>query len=98
MSRLVSDSDTNRDINNLQLHLIYHPRGRSISGYLYYRNTLDVFERSTQEFADRIQHRVGLHPMWRILPQTVVYLDVSQGVFGGLGSSMKVDSYPFRAI
>ncbi len=93
-----TDADTNRNINVLGLNLIYHPRGRSVSGYLYYNNTIDVFERSELEFADRIQHRVGIHPMWRLLPQTVVYADISQGVYGGLGdASMKVDSYPFVA-
>lgn len=93
-----TDADTNRDINNLGLNLIYHPRGRSISGYLYYNNTIDIFEQSSQQFANRMQHKFGLHPMWRILPQTVIYLDVSQGVYGGLGAdSMKVSSYPFTA-
>lgn len=93
-----TDADTNRDINTLALNLIYHPRGRSLSGYLYYNNTIDIFERSTQEFADRLQHRFGIHPMWRVLPQTVVFADISQGIYGGLGDeSMKVDSYPFVA-
>lgn len=93
-----TDSDTNRDINTLGLNLIYHPRGRSLSGYLYYHNTIDIFERSTQEFADRLQHRFGIHPMWRVLPQTVVFADISQGIYGGLGDSMKVSSYPFVAL
>lgn len=92
-----TDADTNRDINNLALNLIYHPSSRSIGGYLYYTNTIDVFERSGQDFADRIQHRFGLHPMWRLLPQTVVFSDVSLGVYGGLGSSTKASSYPLVA-
>jgi hypothetical protein len=93
-----TDADTNRDINALGLNLIYHPPGRALAGYLYYRNTIDVFENDNIEFADRIQHRFGLHPMWRVLPQSVVYADASLGVFTGLGSdSTKVTSYPLIA-
>lgn len=93
-----TDADTNRDINSLRLNVIFHPQGRSLSGYFYYDNTLDVFERDSQEFADRMQHRFGIHPTWQWLPRTAVYLDVSQGIFTGLGgSSMKVTSYPLVA-
>ncbi|MBL9012610.1 MAG: hypothetical protein JNL83_00445 [Myxococcales bacterium] len=92
-----TDADTNRDINTLALNLIYHPTTRSIGGYLYYNNTLDIFERSDLEFADRLQHRFGIHPQWRLLPQTVVFADVSLGAYGGLGDSMKVSSYPLVA-
>jgi hypothetical protein len=93
-----TDADTNRDINTLALNLIYHPRGRSLSGYLYYNNTIDIFENDNIEFADRIQHRFGVHPAWRFLPMTVAYADISMGVFSGLGSSStKVDSYPLIA-
>lgn len=93
-----TDADTNRDINVLGLNLIYHPAGRSLAGYLYYRNTIDVFENNNIDFADRMQHRFGLHPTWRVLPQSVVYADVSLGVFTGLGSSStKVTSYPLIA-
>jgi hypothetical protein len=92
-----TDADTNRDINTLALNLIYHPTTRSIGGYLYYNNTLDVFERGEQAFADRLQHRFGIHPSWRLLPQSVLYADVSLGVFGGIGDSMKVSSMPLVA-
>lgn len=94
-----TDADTNRDINQFGLNLLFHPQGRSVSGYLYYNNTIDVFEADAQSFADRIQHRVGLHPMWRWLPKTSLFGDVSLGFYGGLGGdSMKVSSMPFTAI
>jgi hypothetical protein len=90
-----TDADTNRDINNLSLRLPYHPRDRTYGGYLYYTNTIDVFERSQQAFANRMLNEVGIHPVWRWLPQTRVFADVSQGFNGGLGSSSKkVSSYP----
>ncbi len=41
-----TDANTNRDINNLQLKLIYHPVDHTVGGYIYYSNTVDVFERS----------------------------------------------------
>jgi hypothetical protein len=94
-----TDANTNRDINTLSLNLLYHPQGRSIAANLYYHNTLDIFERSEQSFADRQIHRIGLRPMWRWLPETVVFADGSWGVTTGLGSdAMKVTSYPLQAI
>lgn len=97
-----TDANTNRDVNNLGLKLIYHSREHSIGGYLYYNNTIDIFERSQQDFADRMFNRVGLHPTWQWLPQTQIYLDVSQGVVTSIGSSntapQKVTSYPFTAL
>jgi hypothetical protein len=94
-----TDANTNRDINTLSLNLLYHPQHRSIAANLYYNNTLDIFERSEQSFADRQMHRFGLRPMWRWLPETVVFADVSWGVTTGLGGdAMKVTSYPLQAI
>jgi hypothetical protein len=94
-----SAQDTNRDINTIQLRLAYQPRGRSIGGYLYYQNVIDVFEADTQAFANRFQNTFGLRFNWQWLPLTRVYTDVSMGVFSGLGSdSTKVDSYPLTAV
>jgi len=33
-----------------------------------------------------------------LFPKTRTYIDVSQGVFTGIGSSTKVDSYPFTVL
>jgi hypothetical protein len=93
-----TDANTNRDINTLALNLFYKPQGSSVSGMLYYNNTIDIFERSEQRFADRLQHRFGIRPEWRWLPQTTVYLDVSQGIYSGLGNSTKTSSYPLTAL
>jgi hypothetical protein len=94
-----TDADTNRDINTVALNLLVHPAGRSLSGYVYASNTIDVFERSQQQFANRQLTTFGLHPMWRWLPQTTVYADVSYGLNSGIGSaSLKASSQPFTAI
>jgi hypothetical protein len=94
-----TDANTNRDINELGLRLKYQPNYSKFSGDLYYMNTIDVFERDEQDFADRMLNRVGLRPAFRWLPQTQFFIDVSQGFQGGLGSaSMKASSYPFTAI
>jgi len=92
-----TDANTNRDINTLSLNLLYHPEGRSLAVNTYYNNTLDIFERGEQSFADRWMHRVGIRPMWRWLPMTVVYADVSIGYNTGIGDSTKVTSYPLAA-
>lgn len=93
-----TDANTNRIINRLQLSINYQPEGRSIRGSLYYSNLIDIFERSEQAFADRMDHRVGLRTGWQFLPQSQLYIDVSEGYISGLGndaSAMKVSSYPF---
>ncbi len=90
--------DANRDVNQLGLNLLIHPSGRSLSGYLYYSNMVDVFENSDLQYPNRIDHRFGIHPMWRWLPETLVYGDASIGFVSGLGSdtasSRKVSSMP----
>ena len=93
-----TDANTNRDINSLSLNLLYHPQGRSLAVNAYYNNVIDVFERSDQSFADRWSHRFGVRPMWRWLPETVVFGDFSWGVTSGLGNSSmaKVTSYPLQ--
>jgi hypothetical protein len=93
-----SRADTNRDINALDLRLNYVPYGRSLDGYLYYQNTIDVFEADTQQFANRLQNTVGLHVNWRWLPLTQVFANASAGYFTGVGSSEKVNSYPLTLL
>jgi len=94
-----TDANTNRDINSLALRLLYHPSDSAFGGYAYYNNTIDVFERSEQQFANRFQNMFGLHPEWRWLPQTTVFVDASIGIFTGLGSgSKKETAYPLSAV
>ncbi len=89
-----SSEDTNRDVNDLVLQLNYRPSGRSLHGYLYYHNTIDVFESNNQQFANRLQNVLGLHLNWQWLPITRIFADVSAGYFTGIGDSEKVNSYP----
>jgi opacity protein-like surface antigen len=93
-----SDNDTNRDVNQLSLRLNFMPRGRSLNGYLYYQNTIDVFESGNQQFANRLQNLVGLRVNWQWLPMTRIFADVSEGYYTGLGDSQKVNSFPLTAI
>jgi hypothetical protein len=93
-----SQADANRDINNVSLRLNYAPTGRSLSGYLYYQNTIDVFESSSQQFANRMLNQLGLHLDWQWLPLTVVFADVSGGYNTGIGGSQKVSSTPLIAL
>ena len=82
-----SRSDTNRDINNIGLRLNYVPTGRSLSGYLYYDNTIDVFDEDSQQFVNRMLNTAGLRINWQWLPLTRVFGDVSVGYDTGIGSS-----------
>lgn len=90
-----STSQTNRDINRLQLGLQFAPRGRTIAGLLHYENAIDVFEDGDQQFANRMHNKIGLTASWRFRPVTVLFAEGTWGIFTGLGSdSVKVDSYP----
>jgi hypothetical protein len=92
-----SGDNTNRDVNQLALRLNFQPRGRTLGGYLYYRNTIDYFERDNQQFANRFQNTIGVRANYQWLPLTRVYLDTSIGYFTGLGSeSRKIDAYPLE--
>jgi hypothetical protein len=94
-----SRDDTNRDVNALSLRLNYLPPGRSLGGWLYYQNTIDVFEANSQRFANRMHNTLGLRVNWQWLPLTRVYADVSQGYNTGLSDSTeKVNSYPLTAV
>jgi hypothetical protein len=93
-----SQADSNRDINDVSLRLIYAPIGRSLSGYLYYQNTIDVFESDSQQFANRMLNQLGLHLDWQWLPLTVVFADVSGGYNTGIGGSQKITSTPLVAL
>lgn len=83
-----TSQNINRDVNMLGLNLLYHPYDRAISGFAYYRNTLDIFEHSEGLYPNRMDHRFGLHPMWRLLPQTVLFADVSLGYVSGIGTGV----------
>lgn len=92
-----SSNNLDRDINNIALALIYGPQGRALSGMLRYTNRIDVFESSTDAFANRMQNQLALRVNWQWLPITKIFGEVSFGLFGGLGnSSTKVSSYPLR--
>jgi hypothetical protein len=90
--------DTDRDINTLGLRLSYLPTGRSLGGYLYYQNVIDVFESGNQQFANRMQNQLGLRLNWQWLPLTRVYGDVSGTYNTGLGDSQKINSSPVTAV
>jgi hypothetical protein len=92
-----SRGDTNRDLNALNLRLNYVPPGRSLSGYLYFQNTIDVFETDSQQFANRMLNQLGVRVNWQWLPLTRVFVDVSGGYDTGVGNSKKVSSLPVIA-
>jgi hypothetical protein len=91
--------NANRDLNQLVLQLQYFPEGRNLSGYLYFEDKFDLFEDENQRFADRTQNALGVRLNYQWLPQTRTFLNVSEGVYTGLGSdSRKVTSYPLLAL
>jgi hypothetical protein len=94
-----SRSTINRDINLLGFAVRYEPDGRALSYNVRYLNRIDVFESSSNAFANRIQHQLGFRMNWQWLPITRVYADVTWGIYGGLGSSSnRNDSFPLRGV
>jgi len=92
-----SEEDIYRDINRVGVQLHFRPRQRSIRWALRYQNVVDYFEDADQQFANRIQHTVGLNFTWQWLPVTRLYADASIGIFRPLGSdSTRIPSYPLR--
>ncbi|HEY1550218.1 MAG TPA: hypothetical protein VGG28_20460 [Kofleriaceae bacterium] len=93
-----TSGNVNRDINQFALNLLWHPIDRSLSGYLYYNNTLDIFEQNEGVYPDRLQHRFGFHPQWKIFPATQVFIDVSGNIDTGLGTTDKETALPLVAV
>ncbi len=93
-----TSTNVNRDINLFNLNVLWHPVDRSISGFVYYNNTLDIFEQNEGVYPDRLQHHFGVHPQWKIFPETQVYIDVSGSVDTGLGTTTKESAFPLVAV
>ncbi|MGE0396529.1 MAG: hypothetical protein AB7T06_07430 [Kofleriaceae bacterium] len=92
-----SPNSVDRDINVLSLGLRFRPQGRTLSGSLTYTNTIDYFEAEAQQFANRMQHTLGLQVAWQWLPMTRVTGDISWGYFQPFTSeSTRVPSFPLR--
>ncbi|HEY3804328.1 MAG TPA: hypothetical protein VGL61_17045 [Kofleriaceae bacterium] len=93
-----TSENVNRDLNSFALNLLWHPTDRAIGGYAYYYNTLDIFEQNQGIYPDRLLNQVGVHPQWKIFPETQVFVDVSLGFDNGLGTTTKESSLPFVAV
>ena len=93
-----TSTNVNRDINGFALNLLWHPGDRAVSGYAYYSNTLDIFEQNQGVYPDRLLNTIGVHPQWKIFPETQVYLDASFGFNSGLGTTPKQSSYPLVTV
>jgi hypothetical protein len=94
-----SDGDVDRDTNIIGVELRYRPYGRALSGDLRYRNHIDYFEDDSQQFANRMQHTIGLQVGWKLFPVTRLYGDASLGFAGGFGSaSTRPSSMPLRIL
>lgn len=95
-----SSENTNRDINSIGLNLLWHPADRAITGYLYYTNVADMFEESLGIYPNRMLNTFGVHPQWKIFPETQVFIDVSMSFDTGIDNTniVKNDSTPLIAI
>jgi hypothetical protein len=93
-----TSENVNRDVNQFNLNLLWHPVDRSLSGFVYYHNTLDIFEQNEGVYPDRLQHQFGIHPQWKIFPETQVFIDVSGSVDTGLGTTTKETAFPLVAV
>jgi hypothetical protein len=93
-----TSENVNRDLNNFGLNLLWHPSDRAIGGYAYYYNTFDIFEQNQGVYPDRVLNQLGVHPQWKIFPETQIFIDLSQGFDSGLGTTTKESSLPFVVV
>jgi hypothetical protein len=99
-----SSQNLDRDINHFTAEMMIQPRGHNISGGPRYENIIDIFEGDDSDFANRIQHIVGVKGNWKFFPYTQVYLDGSLGFYDALGDNLvmgeeyKNASTPLRVI
>jgi hypothetical protein len=94
-----STSRITRDVNRLFLGVQFAPQGRTMRAMLSYTNTLDLFEDADHAFADRMHNLFTLTGAWRFRPVTVLFAQVSQGIYLGIGedtsyAQKKVGSLP----
>lgn len=93
-----SQDRTNRDINTLTLRMHLQPQGRSLNGFLFYQNRLDLFEDEDQQFLNRFQHTLGARANYQWLPRTRFFTQVSQGYFDTIAGGTKPTSLPLTVI
>ena len=98
------NSSTARLSNHLIVGATWAPGGGAIWGQLRYENYLDIFEASETQFANRMNHTIGLQGNWQWLPFTRLFADVTYGFFGPIGSTdlngtpYKSSSQPIRGV
>lgn len=89
-------SSTARINNSVVAGVTWAPGGGAIWGQLRYENYLDIFEDSSTQFANRMNHTIGLQGNWQWLPFTRFFADATYGFYGPLGSS-ELQGAPFKA-
>jgi hypothetical protein len=77
--RVITPEDVNRHKNELALIAGFRPGGGAIEGHASYTWTIDIFERSALEFANRQLHMFGLGAKWQFLPKTQFSLETGLG-------------------
>ncbi|MCP4448941.1 MAG: outer membrane beta-barrel protein [Myxococcales bacterium] len=96
-----SERNLDRDINLIKAQVKYRPSGRSISAGLSFRNTIDIFESSGSQFANRMKNILGARVDWKFLPITRFFVEASYGLISGLGeeaTTYKSSSTPLRGV
>jgi len=93
-----SSDGIDRDINNLRLILTYAPGGRALTGRLSYVNTIDIFEKDSHRFANRLQNLFALRVTYQWLPVTNFYADASIGIYEPLGDRARMNKFSSRPL
>jgi hypothetical protein len=91
-----STADLNRDKNEIQVGMMWSPGGGAIQGYFHYMFTIDLFERSELDFANRLWHQFTLGAKWQWLPKTQFLLETSLGIYEPNSEILKSSSTPLR--
>ena len=93
---VAGDESIDRDKNEALVGIAFAPGGGAIQAYLNYLFGLDLFERDTLDFANRMWHVFTLGGKYQFLPKTQFNLEAQLGIVGPISGAAKSSSLPLR--
>jgi hypothetical protein len=91
-------NNLDRDVNEVGIRGRYRPGGGRLEFDLSYTFGLDFWEQQEQKDLNVLYHRLNLRGMWKFLPKTAVYLDITETPYIYLNNNLHDNSYPLRII
>jgi hypothetical protein len=90
------DADIDRDKNEITAIVTYKPGGGAIQIYGQFSNSIELFEDSRLDFANRMTNTVTVGGRWQWLPKTSFSSEASLGFVTVDSQALKSSSMPLR--